>query len=97
MTPRPRHPIHILLACMPKSGSTFLAQILINMPGMRRERLVPDFERREQELCPQRLREAQALTEGLHRVWRERGEPRALAPRGFAAQHHVRHSRPTAR
>lgn len=41
---------HLLVACMPKSGSTFLATVLGNLPGMQTVSLVPGFDRREQEL-----------------------------------------------
>jgi len=46
---------HILIACMPKSGSTFLATSLANIKGLRRVRLIPAWDAREQELCPVRL------------------------------------------
>jgi hypothetical protein len=52
LTPlRGRKP-HILLACMPKSGSTFFAAALAECPGFRNISLVPAYDRREQELCP---------------------------------------------
>ncbi|MEM9222733.1 MAG: sulfotransferase domain-containing protein [Pseudomonadota bacterium] len=86
---------HFLLACMPKSGSTYLAQILANMPGMRREHLVPGYERREQELCTVRLMEMRQLTGGLLRMWREAGGTAGVKPVGFVAQHHLRFSKPT--
>lgn len=54
LLPLPRKP-HILLACMPKAGSTFLATALSELPGFRRCRLTPEWGRREQELCPIRL------------------------------------------
>jgi len=40
----------LLLACFPKSGSTFLASILAGLPGFRKVSLVPGYGRREQEL-----------------------------------------------
>lgn len=46
---------HILLACMPKTASTFLATTLSQVKGMRRCRLIPHGGGREQELCPTRL------------------------------------------
>lgn len=46
---------HVLIACMPKSGSTFLATSLANLQGLRRARLIPAWDGREQELCPIRL------------------------------------------
>ena len=50
----PRRP-HILIACMPKSASTFLASAISELPGFRRCRLTPDWGAREQELCAIRL------------------------------------------
>lgn len=41
---------HILVACMPKSGSTFLTDVIAALPGFHRAVLVPAFGRREQEL-----------------------------------------------
>jgi hypothetical protein len=41
---------HLLLACMPKSGSTWLSSILSNLPGFQAAQLVNGWERREQEL-----------------------------------------------
>ena len=41
---------HILLACMPKSGSTFLSATIGHLPNFYNVSLVPGFERREQEL-----------------------------------------------
>jgi uncharacterized membrane protein YkvA (DUF1232 family) len=43
-------PRHILVACMPKSGSTFLSEMIAQLPGFRRVDLVPAYERREHEL-----------------------------------------------
>ena len=47
---------HILVACMPKSGSTFLTDVISELPGFRRAVLVPAFGRREQELDEDCLR-----------------------------------------
>jgi len=41
---------HILVACMPKSGSTFLTDVIAELPGFHRAMLVPAYGRREQEL-----------------------------------------------
>jgi hypothetical protein len=41
---------HFLVACMPKSGSTFLTEALASLPGFKRAVLVPQHGRREQEL-----------------------------------------------
>lgn len=46
----PRKP-HIVIACMPKTASTFLATALAELPGMHQATLVPAWEQREQELC----------------------------------------------
>lgn len=43
-------PRHILIACMPKSGSTFLTDVIAQLPGFRRATLVPAHGRREHEL-----------------------------------------------
>ena len=45
----------VLLACMPKSGSTYLRGIFTQLPGFSAASLVPAYERREQELCRERL------------------------------------------
>lgn len=45
----------VLLACMPKSGSTFLAAILARLPGMGTAHLVTGFDRREQELAVEQM------------------------------------------
>lgn len=47
--------VKILVACQPKSGSTFLAQSLAALPGLQSVQLVPDYGRREQEICERRL------------------------------------------
>jgi tetratricopeptide (TPR) repeat protein len=47
--------IRLLVACMPKSGSTYLADVLSRLPGMQRAHLVPDYGRREQELDLEQL------------------------------------------
>jgi len=46
---------HVLLACFPKSGSTWLSGILSRLPGFIKADLVPGYDRREQELCFERL------------------------------------------
>ena len=51
----PRKKPHILIACMPKSASTFLASAISELPGFRRCRLTPDWGAREQELSAIRL------------------------------------------
>ena len=46
---------HVLVACFPKSGSTWLSETLSRLPGYRRVDLVPDYDHREQELAFERL------------------------------------------
>ena len=43
-------PTHVVIACMPKSGSTFLCDVISQAPGFRRAQLYPSTDRREQEL-----------------------------------------------
>ena len=45
----------VLLACMPKSGSTYVCKIFAQLPGFVEAVLVPGYGRREQELCHERL------------------------------------------
>jgi hypothetical protein len=71
----------ILVACMPKSGSTYLTAILSNLPNFKATSWVPDYGRREQELCYQRLQ----------------ADRDAFANLGLVAQHHVRYSDVTER
>lgn len=52
---------HILVACFPKSGSTWLSEILSALPGFARADLVPVYDRREQELAFERLLAAHHL------------------------------------
>jgi len=46
---------HILVACFPKSGSTWLSEVLSTLPGFAKIDLVPVYDRREQELAFERL------------------------------------------
>ena len=46
---------HVLVACMPKSGSTFLTKLIAALPGMNEAMLVTGQERREQELAVEQL------------------------------------------
>jgi Sulfotransferase domain len=58
----------ILVACMPKSGSTYLSTMIACLPQMRRGRLHPmKVDRREQELESLRLQEEEELTLLLRR------------------------------
>jgi hypothetical protein len=43
---------HILIACMPKSASTYLCGAISNIPGMKEAVLTIGHHRREQEICP---------------------------------------------
>lgn len=52
---------HILIACLPKTGSTFLAETMGALPGLKRFRLTPAWGTREQELCQIRLSRANHL------------------------------------
>jgi hypothetical protein len=45
-----RPPAHILIACMPKSGSSLLSGAIARLPGYRRVQLIPEYDRREHEL-----------------------------------------------
>jgi hypothetical protein len=56
-----RGPIHILIAAMPKSGSTFLVDVIKALPGFSQVILVPSFGRREHELDPPRLSQVNRL------------------------------------
>jgi len=51
----PNKPAHIVIACMPKSASTFIATALSELPGFKRYRLIPDWGVREQQLSSTRL------------------------------------------
>ena len=50
----------VLLACVPKSGSTYLRRIFTQLPGFSGASLVPGYGRREQELSRERLVEITA-------------------------------------
>lgn len=71
----------VLVACMPKSGSTYLTAILSNLPGFLVTSWVPDYGRREQELCYLRLQ----------------NDKESLPNHNMVAQHHVRYSDVTKR
>lgn len=87
----------VLIACMPKSGSTFLSALVAGLPGFRREHLVPSYFRREQELSEDLLRGAFAATDTLRDAVRQGVVSSAARPRGFVAQHHVKHNHETQR
>jgi hypothetical protein len=52
---------HILVASMPKSGSTFLSDVIASLPDFRRARLSPTYDQREQELDEYCLEQADAF------------------------------------
>ena len=54
LLPLPKRP-HILIACMPKSGSTYLTNVISHYEGLSRAQLVPFYGTRENELCQVRL------------------------------------------
>lgn len=94
--------IRILIACMPKSGSTFLSQSIAQIPGFRRERLVRGFERREQELCLVALRKAAEKSQRKRDEFNaelvdDATQKPSRAPIGFVVQQHLRQSKTTAR
>lgn len=72
---------NILVACMPKSGSTYLTTVLSRLPGFGITSWVPDYGRREQELCRQKLE----------------ADRSAYPNHSLVAQHHVRYSDTTKR
>ena len=85
----------VLISCMPKSGSTFLSALLANLPGFRREHLVPSYYRREQELSEELIRRAFSATDILRDAFRQGSVSASTRPRGFIAQHHVKHNHET--
>ncbi|MBU0797920.1 MAG: sulfotransferase domain-containing protein [Alphaproteobacteria bacterium] len=91
----PAQPVRLLLACMPKSGSTYLSALIAHLPGMRKAILVPGFDRREQELSEKRLEE-ETYKEGLMRyLWRTGQLSDPQRPIGYVSQMHLRNSLPT--
>lgn len=87
--------IGVLVACMPKSGSTFLSSLIASIPGFRREHVVPGYKRREQEICIKKLEEAFLKTEFLRSCWRNNELVNSERPRGFVTQMHLRYTEPT--
>lgn len=85
----------VLIACMPKSGSTFLSALIAGLPGFRREHLVPSYFRREQELSEESIRRAFDATDVLRDAFRQGTVSAPTRPRGFVAQHHVKHNHET--
>lgn len=68
----------VLVACFPKSGSTYITTKLAALPGWRRASLVPAYDRRDQEL------EESAIRRSLLHPLRPAGS--------IVAQHHCRAS-----
>lgn len=88
--------VRLVVACMPKSGSTWLTRLISSLPGMRDVHLVPGFDRREQELCPVRVAVEVAETKAWRRHYHRDGKHMGQSwPVGFVAQMHLRHSVPT--
>lgn len=87
--------MYCLLACMPKSGSTFLSKAVSELPGMRRVHLVPGYQRREQELDPGILAQQAQNQRYLTQLWKQGQLKQESRPRGWVAQHHVRYHQTT--
>ncbi|KAA1427278.1 sulfotransferase [Nocardioides antri] len=85
----------VLVACMPKSGSTFLSAALSAMPGFRREHVVPSYARREQELSEPEIQRAFAATQVLRRAFDQGQMASPHRPRAWVAQNHVKHNAET--
>jgi hypothetical protein len=60
--------IIILLACFPKSGSTYLSQVIAALDGFVHTGFVPDGERREQEIDEERLKSMRQNCVAQHHV-----------------------------
>src|SRR5689334_12918426 len=85
----------VLVACMPKSGSTFLSAALANLPGFRREHVVPSYGRREQELSEAEIVRAFGATQTLRRAFDHGVMSSPHRPKAWVAQHHVKHNHET--
>ncbi|WP_183094893.1 sulfotransferase [Nocardioides stalactiti] len=85
----------VLVACMPKSGSTFLSAALSQLPGFRREHIVPSYKRREQEIGINELQRAFDATQTLRKAFDAGLFKTEDRPRGFVAQNHIRHTAET--
>ncbi len=86
----------VIVACMPKSGSTFLTELLAQIRGMRHAYLVPGYHRREQEICLEHLKKEIYKTELLRQMQHQGTVRHIPKPRGFVAQMHLRYTKPTA-
>ncbi|MEZ0579486.1 sulfotransferase [Nocardioides sp. MH1] len=85
----------VLVACMPKSGSTFLSAALASLPGYRREHIVPSYARREQEMSETEIQRAFAATQTLRRAFDQGELVSPQRPRAWVAQLHVKHTHET--
>lgn len=94
---RPNGVHGILVACMPKSGSTYLSSLIAALPGFQRKHGVPSYERREQELDEAKIADAFTETVTLRKAFAAGLLVSQDRPRGFVMQHHVRHSKETER
>ena len=84
--------MRIHLACMPKSGSTYLSRIIASLPGMRGARLVPGYGQREQELDEERILDMNKKLRMLRYLWKNNALKDQNRPLGWIAQHHTRYS-----
>ena len=82
-------PKSILIACMPKSGSTFLANTIANLHCFAKYSLVPAYGFREQE-----IEEARILSFNENVLFNRKYNKEAKS-KFFVAQHHVRNSKIT--
>ncbi|WP_183097652.1 sulfotransferase domain-containing protein [Nocardioides pelophilus] len=85
----------VLVACMPKSGSTYVTELLAQIPGFRREHIVPSYFRREQELSDSLIRRAFDNTNTLRQAISRGTVTAEHRPRGWVAQNHVKHNAET--
>lgn len=92
---RDKNEKRVILACMPKSGSTFLSTLISQFPGMRREHLVPGYKRREQEICLKALDNAIYNLKYQKFLRSKKIIDTPDAPRGFISQMHLRHTETT--
>jgi Sulfotransferase domain len=86
----------VIVACMPKSGSTLLTALIASLPGMRRSTLVPGYHRREQEICIHSMKAAEEKMRAQREAFNSTRGVQSKMPIGFASQMHLRYSQPTA-
>lgn len=82
----------VLVACMPKSGSTYVTELIAQIPGFRREHIVPSYLRREQELSDRLIQRAFDATNTLRQGVARGAVTAEHRPRGWVAQNHVKHN-----